>query len=1142
MALRVETPQASLIRPGQLPIATANLQVPDIAGPLRRTGEQLMHKDDADARAKQAMIDQEKGQTKAGEVFVGKGPDGNYTRVDLPDGSPEYVRAFRDAVDLKQASQFEADLTKQLTDIQLRTDLQPEQKDAMMREAATAALESAPPKQKAAYAAWTNGEITRRTVTMAAEEAKRQEQLQVEGVVAGIGADVDNGASLAAAGGNPADQIGRIKTSYDTLVRLKRMSPEEAAIQTARAEQTIRANGSAGALVRLMLKGDISPDQLDAFANRVEDGAANEMLTVDGIKLGSERIRKDITDGDVRKQMAAQLRKAAADQAQRLQVTAKDRAFAEVFTYLGTPAGRTGPLPSAYRDDAEAMIGKIMIEADPFNNPQGAAMLTEALSRFKIAPKPLTKQLVAMVNSSDPQAMAKAVNVFQMMTTLQNKYGDSIGEQILADMDEDSRNLLTAYMSAMETGMPPADIKKAIKATTGPDALTMDSAIGAWGAAVDERDGARAPGEQRPGFSAVFWQRWAEKFGAGSFDAEAEGMFRRAYRANLAINGDPLKAFDVAFEGTSRLFTKSSIYTKGLTKTGVEDLTNPPGYEVSRKTIIGMPGAGTEYEWAENYLREWIGYNMDAIVFRDAGEDGGISKADLGRMLTAPTGSWLTAQTTPDFLGRTITLEPTDTNRSMPQFNIHMWDEHGNDLGLMYTVGPDGTTRPAVIDPHVLRNEAIAKGAKSDMKTDMEERRKRLTEAAGGKNRALRLLTIGGLPMEETARLMNDDAAFEQYLQTLPPEAEQQYRVESLQIKEGLDRALKRLDETGGTVPPGGASGGGSGGVSLMIPRAAGFDVTKAAVDAVEAVVPDGTGGQFMLRTAAHESRFGEAPGSFRLAGDRGIFQINTGSAFVEVKRRIALGKGRVAEAAAQLKAAGVVDLANVTEADLDKPVVSAAMARLYYLTHEAPIPKDLDGQARYWKQYYNTDMGAGTPEQFVASAAKVPEGAAPAGQARSLSSYIVGNSMVTSMTGQPLPANFKALQPEAQQGFLALSSAFGAPLRITPHGGRQADARKATSQHHSGLAMDVYIADMPDAEKTRLLALAIQQGATGIGGYARGDGKGTLHIDFRKSKGKGPGGRAMWWRATPGVDGAWNNGPAWFRAGIEQGLGTGGA
>jgi hypothetical protein len=52
-----------------------------------------------------------------------------------------------------------------------------------------------------------------------------------------------------------------------------------------------------------------------------------------------------------------------------------------------------------------------------------------------------------------------------------------------------------------------------------------------------------------------------------------------------------------------------------------------------------------------------------------------------------------------------------------------------------------------------------------------------------------------------------------------------------------------------------------------------------------------------------------------------------------------------------------------------------AAICRLLYRRHKEPLPAadDVAGLAAYWKQHYNTPLGAGTVEQFAASANKLP-------------------------------------------------------------------------------------------------------------------------------------------------------------------------
>lgn len=44
----------------------------------------------------------------------------------------------------------------------------------------------------------------------------------------------------------------------------------------------------------------------------------------------------------------------------------------------------------------------------------------------------------------------------------------------------------------------------------------------------------------------------------------------------------------------------------------------------------------------------------------------------------------------------------------------------------------------------------------------------------------------------------------------------------------------------------------------------------------------------------------------------------------------------------------------------------AAAMCRVHYLRVSAPLPSSLAEQAAYWKQHYNTVLGAGTVEEYI--------------------------------------------------------------------------------------------------------------------------------------------------------------------------------
>ena len=45
---------------------------------------------------------------------------------------------------------------------------------------------------------------------------------------------------------------------------------------------------------------------------------------------------------------------------------------------------------------------------------------------------------------------------------------------------------------------------------------------------------------------------------------------------------------------------------------------------------------------------------------------------------------------------------------------------------------------------------------------------------------------------------------------------------------------------------------------------------------------------------------------------------------------------------------------------------LSLIFCRLYYLTIAEPIPATLEGRAGYWKKYYNSYLGKGTPKHYT--------------------------------------------------------------------------------------------------------------------------------------------------------------------------------
>jgi hypothetical protein len=46
----------------------------------------------------------------------------------------------------------------------------------------------------------------------------------------------------------------------------------------------------------------------------------------------------------------------------------------------------------------------------------------------------------------------------------------------------------------------------------------------------------------------------------------------------------------------------------------------------------------------------------------------------------------------------------------------------------------------------------------------------------------------------------------------------------------------------------------------------------------------------------------------------------------------------------------------------------ATAMCRVHYLRVLEPIPDTLDGQAHYWKTWYNSEKGKGTVDEYIAA------------------------------------------------------------------------------------------------------------------------------------------------------------------------------
>lgn len=102
----------------------------------------------------------------------------------------------------------------------------------------------------------------------------------------------------------------------------------------------------------------------------------------------------------------------------------------------------------------------------------------------------------------------------------------------------------------------------------------------------------------------------------------------------------------------------------------------------------------------------------------------------------------------------------------------------------------------------------------------------------------------------------------------------------------------------------------------------------------------------------------------------RGLFQME-GATYDDIWRNYLAFRPVLAEAirSAFTPAGGELAFEQVTDDD----AYAAVMARLKYLRVPAPLPPagDVQAQAKYWKDHYNTKLGKGTVASYVETWAK---------------------------------------------------------------------------------------------------------------------------------------------------------------------------
>ena len=137
---------------------------------------------------------------------------------------------------------------------------------------------------------------------------------------------------------------------------------------------------------------------------------------------------------------------------------------------------------------------------------------------------------------------------------------------------------------------------------------------------------------------------------------------------------------------------------------------------------------------------------------------------------------------------------------------------------------------------------------------------------------------------------------------------------------------------------------------------------SRLALDAIEELFPSNG---LMHKTVAHESHFGRHPNTFRPGYYGGVAQVDP-IGFEDTRDTDAHPGLR--KKYDQIRQHFGINWEDVQYADLVDPLHSILAGRLRYMNVPERVPEDRLGQARYWKQHYNTEAGKGTPEKFLKS------------------------------------------------------------------------------------------------------------------------------------------------------------------------------
>lgn len=944
MSIKKEQPRERILNANSLVNFRGGFDSVDLGRPFVAASGQLINKTESERDRKQAYADTKRGAADAGRLRT-IDENGNMIWHQTPDESVEYQRGFDQSLIRSYEAQWERTNFEKLGQIQMQEDLEPGKRLDIMRAQLEGAVETVPDEYKGSFQQWATSQLSQRGQHMLLQRQRENEKLAVDEAKGAISFSTDQAIAHLRTGDMEAAQenLSRIEDIYEGQVTARNMTREFADMQLTAIRSEVASAGVAAITMDSLFRQEVLPSEINDFADVLEHGSPEGVMkALDGTDIfTAEGVRKRVETDEGRKKLAVELRRMAAGYSQWEAAHKKKSDFLEV---LQNPKRYQGQFPSELNSVKDDFLEQIMQDRDGT-----AAWMTDdarvgQLMRVAVATKTEIKPVMDSLHnvlrtSSNSDDYVRALDLYARFKNLEDSYGDRIGDSIIGSMDEDKREFMDATLAAYEAGMPADRIRDAVGQMRE---VSIKDAMEAWKKFSGEDDvDSSIPYKMTKAIA----QMWDESVG-GMPPPEASNKVKSAFYYNWILTRDPEKAMKQSLEQVKKQFSTSEVLAYGATLAPVSDFENPYGWQapapvgVQDETMV--PAAQPKYPWLEDYVKS------ELLQLQDQDADTLQLIGDL-----YADGEYQ--------LGKKVFLNPVPNRPG--EYHI-MYEADRGALGDTADYFEDKDGKRITIRPGDKRAEISLRNQQAEemeaMKLSIERR-----QAMDKSEREAELMVRARQPRlwENT-----DMPAALEWMDDLPDgmkrassiEKDKLYaRIDELRLKQSYDRGemfkFTSKDQA----------------KAFITPRNNGKPVVEDVVSAIDGVFPDGTGGRFLRNIAAVESNFGQADGTFRTMGDKGIWQINTGksAAFAELKRVMAIPGHKIAKMADKAQQTFNLPLREMEIEDLDKPLVNGLLARLY-MEHKfgSRLRPGLtvEDEARLWKTHYNTYLGAGSVEGYL--------------------------------------------------------------------------------------------------------------------------------------------------------------------------------